>query len=53
MLIPIVIEALEPILKRLIKRQKKNGRIENKMSGVHPDYGIIKIGENTEENPED
>ena len=32
---------------------KGTGRLGNKRSGNHPDYSIIKIGQNTEKSPGD
>ena len=46
MVIPIIIGALEIIPKGLV-----NGLQE--ISGDHPDYNIIKIGQNTEKSPGD
>ena len=49
--IPILIGALGTILKHLIKG---TGRLENKRtSGDHPDYSIIKTGQNNEKSPRD
>ena len=49
--IPIVIGALGTILKGLVT---KVGRIgSRRTSGDHPDYIIIKIGQNTEKSPGD
>ena len=49
--IPVVIAALGTIIKLLLKW---TGRLGNKrISGYHPDYSIIKIGQNTEKGPED
>ena len=51
MVIPIVIGALGTILKRL---GKDTGRLRNqRASRDHPDYTIIKIGQNTETSPRD
>ena len=49
--IPIITGVLRTIHKGLVKG---TGRLENKRtSGDHPDYSIIKIGQNTEKSPED
>ena len=47
----IVIDILERISKELVK---ETGRLGNqRTSGDHPDYSMIKIGKNTEKNPGD
>ena len=50
-MIPIVIGALRTIPQRL---GKETGRLRNqRASRDHPDYIIIKIGQNTEKSPGD
>ena len=51
MVIPVVIGALGTISKGLVKGLEK---LKNKnTSGDHPDYSIIKVGQNTEKNVAD
>ena len=44
--IPIIIGALGTVTKRLIQ-----GHNDLEIRGVHPNYSIIKIGQNTEKSP--
>ena len=46
--IPIVISVLGIVSKGLVK-----GLEDLEISGDHPNYSIIKMGQNTEKNPED
>ena len=45
--IPIVIGVFGTVIKELVK-----GLVDLE-SGDHPDYSIVKIGQNTEKSPED
>ena len=49
--IPVVMGVLEAIPKRLGKKSGRFGK--QRLSRNHPDYSIIKTGQNTEKSPED
>ena len=49
-LISIIVGAIGTILRELLKRLKD---LEMRTNGDYPDHSIIKICQNTEENPED
>ena len=51
MVIPIIIGALGTVSKRLSKRTKGVGN--RRMSGDHPNYSIVEVGQNTEKSPRD
>ena len=49
--IPIVIGAINTVTEGLVKGLEGLG--DKRMSGVHPNYSIIKVNQNTEKSPGD
>ncbi len=50
--IPIVIDAFGTVTKGLVLGTRAGGLVNKRTSGNHPNYCIIKIGQNTEKSPE-